>query len=46
MESKVSFEIEFCGLSDGYENFLCMCSRIQENNKNKVETVLWDTLYI
>ena len=22
-----------------------MCSRIQENNKNKVETVMWDTLY-
>ena len=23
-----------------------MCSRTRENNKNKVETVMWDTLYI
>ena len=38
-------ESKFCGLSNGYEKFLCLCSRTRENNKNKVETVMWDTLY-
>ena len=43
---KVSFEIaKFFGLSDGYEKFLCMCSRTRENNENKVGPILWDTLY-
>ena len=37
---------KFRGLFDGYEKFLCMCSRTRENNKNKVKSDFWDTLYI
>ena len=36
---------KFCGLSNGYEKLLCMCSRTRENNKNKAGPVIWDTLY-
>ena len=36
---------KFCGLSNGYEKFLCMCSRTRENNKNKAGPVIWYTLY-
>ena len=39
-------ESKFRGLFNGYENFLCMCSRTWENNKNKVDPMIWDTLYI
>ena len=37
---------KFHGLSNGYQKFLCTCSRTRENNKNKVKTDLWDTLYV
>ena len=37
---------KFHGLSNGYQKFLCTCSRTRENNKNKVKSDLWDTLYI
>ena len=37
---------KFCGLYNGYQKFLCTCSRTRENNENKVKTDLWDTLYI
>ena len=37
---------KFHGLSNGYQKFLCTCSRNRENNKNKVKTDLWDTLYV
>ena len=39
-------ESKFRGLSDGYEKFLCMCSRSRKNGKKKVGPVIWDTLYI
>ena len=38
-------ESKFCGLSNGYEKFLCTCSRSQENGKKKVGPIIWDTLY-
>ena len=38
-------KLKFRGLSNGYQKFLCTCSRTRENNKNKVKTDLWDTLY-
>ena len=37
---------KFCGLYNGYQKFLCTCSRTRENNKNKVKSDLWDTLYL
>ena len=37
---------KFHGLSNGYQKFLCTCSRTRENNKNKVKSDLWDTLYL
>ena len=37
---------KFHGLSNGYQKFLCTCSRTRENNKNKVKSDLWDTLYV
>ena len=36
---------KFCGLYNGYQKFLCTCSRTRENNENKVKSDLWDTLY-
>ena len=44
MESKVSFRIKILWAIQRL--FLCMCSRTREINENKVETVLWDTLYV
>ena len=36
---------KFQGLLNKCQKFLCMSSRTRENDKNKVETVLWDTRY-
>ena len=34
------------GLLNKGQKFLCACSRTQENKKNKVGPILWDTLYV
>ena len=39
-------ESKFRGLSDGYDEFLCTCSRSRQNGEKKVGPVIWDTLYI
>ena len=44
MESKVSFGIKILWAIQ-WQEFLCMCSRTRENNKNKVGPMIWDTLY-
>ena len=36
---------KFPGLLNKGQKFLCTCSRTRENDKNKVGTYLWDTLY-
>ena len=36
---------KFQGLLKKGQKFLCMCSRTRENDKNKVKSDFWDTLY-
>ena len=45
MESKVSFEIEISGLFEGYENFLCMCSRAREITKTGGVNIMGHPVY-